>query len=297
MKISVVIPAHNEERYLGACLQSLLAQDFPGPFEIIVVDNDSTDCTAAVAAAFDVRVLCEPRRGVCVARQTGTAGARGQVVVSTDADTVFPQDWLSTIWQTFADDPTAVAATGVITFVDAPWWVRLTAVTFFGLNRRIFAYTGKVNYISGCNTAFRKHAWSGYNTDLTQGGDEFDLLQKLSARGPVVFQPKMHVRTSSRRFHHGFAYGLFVTVLWYYFVNYAIGKVTGKSPFGSYPPIRREPAKQRPVRALVRSAAAIAMIAASVATLIHPAAAQQIVKRTGARLESLAGKIQHHGWG
>jgi len=297
MKISIVIPAYNEERYLGACLGSLVAQDFPEPFEIIVVDNDSTDRTAAIAASFDVRVLTETRRGVCAARQAGTAVVRGQIVVSADADTIYPSNWLSTIWQTFADVPDAVAVTGAVTFVDAPWWVRLTAVTFFGVSRRFFIRTGRVNYMSGCNTAFRKEAWSGYKTDLTQGGDEFDLLQQLSARGPIVFQQNMRVRTSSRRFNRGFAYSLFVTVLWYYFVNYTVGRVTGRSPFGSYPPIRAELVRQSPVRGLVRSVVVAAMITASVATLIHPAAAHQIMKQTGARLESLAGKIQHLGSG
>ena len=47
-----MIPAYNEELYLGPCLQSLASQDFPGPVEVIVVDNNSTDRTAPVAASF-----------------------------------------------------------------------------------------------------------------------------------------------------------------------------------------------------------------------------------------------------
>lgn len=294
MKISVVIPAYNEEQYLGECLQSLMAQGYSEPFEIIVVDNGSTDRTAAIAGKLGVRVLSEPRRGVCAARQTGTVSARGDIVVSTDSDTVFPPDWLSTIARTFTDHPDAVAVTGPVTFVDAPWWGRALAGALFGINRAIFVRTGKVRHISGCNTAFRKDAWSGYQTGLTQGGDELDLLRQLSARGPVVFQQDMQVRTSSRRLHHGPAYHFFVTMLWYYFINYALGRWMGRSPFGSYSPVRKELARQSPVQVLVHSAAIIAMLGLALTGLIHPAAAQHIMKTTGTRIVSLADKIQHH---
>lgn len=293
MKISVVIPAYNEEQYLGACLQSLMAQDYSEPFEIIVADNGSTDRTAAIAREFGVRVLSEPRRGVCAARQTGTENARGDIVVSTDSDTVFPSGWLSTIARTFADHPGAVAVTGPVTFVDAPWWGRSLAGALFGINRAIFVRTGKVRHISGCNTAFRKGAWSGYQTRLTQGGDELDLLRQLSAHGPVVFRQDMLVETSSRRFHHGPAYHFFVTMLWYYFINYALGRWMGRSPFGSYSPVRTELRRQSPVRTLVHSAAIATVIALALTGLIHPAAAQHIMKTTGTHIVSLADKLQH----
>ena len=71
--LSVVIPAYNEGRYLVSCLQSLKAQEFDGPSEIIVVDNNSTDDTAAVARANGARVVFEAKRGVCadVGRASG----------------------------------------------------------------------------------------------------------------------------------------------------------------------------------------------------------------------------------
>src|SRR5487761_191941 len=85
-RFSVVIPACNEAEFLGDCLHSLLRQDFPGDYEIIVVDNNSTDGTAAVARSFGVPVPDVNRAGVCWARQSGTTLASGEIVVSTDAD-------------------------------------------------------------------------------------------------------------------------------------------------------------------------------------------------------------------
>lgn len=97
IRISVVVPAFNEEHYVAAALESLQGQECAPPYEIIVVDNDSSDDTAAVARRYGVTVLHEPQPGVCAARQRGTAAARGDIVVSTDADTVHPSDWLARI--------------------------------------------------------------------------------------------------------------------------------------------------------------------------------------------------------
>ena len=102
VRFSVVIPAYNEADYLSETLQSLRDQDFDGPYEVIVVDNHSTDETASVAATFGVRLLHEAERGVCAARQRGSAAAAGEIIVSTDADTVPPRNWLRSLDATFA---------------------------------------------------------------------------------------------------------------------------------------------------------------------------------------------------
>ncbi len=70
-RFSVVVPAFNEVDYLGRTLQSLLQQDFEGSYEVIVVDNNSTDGTAHLARGYGVRVVDEPEVGVCAARQRG----------------------------------------------------------------------------------------------------------------------------------------------------------------------------------------------------------------------------------
>ncbi|WP_442914193.1 glycosyltransferase [Kribbella sp. NBC_00359] len=97
----MVIPAFNEERLIGDCLQSLARQDFTGGHEVIVVDNNCTDDTAEIARLYGAIVVREETPGVCAARHRGTLTARGQIVVSSDADTVFGAGWLSRIAQTF----------------------------------------------------------------------------------------------------------------------------------------------------------------------------------------------------
>jgi glycosyltransferase involved in cell wall biosynthesis len=93
LRFSVVVPAYNEAAYLAGTLKALQRQDYGAPYEIIVVDNASTDGTAEIATGHGVRVVCEPEPGICQARQRGLVEARGQIVVSTDADTIQPPGW------------------------------------------------------------------------------------------------------------------------------------------------------------------------------------------------------------
>src|SRR5215212_155664 len=78
VRFSVIVPAYNEAAYLGRALDALQHQDYDGKYEIIVVDNNSTDATVAVAARCGVRVVSEPRQGVCAARQRGVDCAQAR---------------------------------------------------------------------------------------------------------------------------------------------------------------------------------------------------------------------------
>ena len=86
LKISVIVCAHNEARYLPACLHSVLAQSRV-PDQILVINNASTDQTSLVASAIPhVEVVDEPRKGLVVARETGRRHASGEVLIYLDAD-------------------------------------------------------------------------------------------------------------------------------------------------------------------------------------------------------------------
>ena len=87
--VSIVVPAYNAEGTVGACLRALLAQEGVGePYEVILVDDGSTDRTAEVAGGFGPRVsvIRQANRGAGAARNTGVAAARGEIVLFTDAD-------------------------------------------------------------------------------------------------------------------------------------------------------------------------------------------------------------------
>jgi glycosyltransferase involved in cell wall biosynthesis len=103
-RISIIIPAYNEERYLAQCLDSIAAQTVR-PYEVIVVDNNSTDKTAEIAGGYDfVKLVRERKQGIVYARNAGFNAARGAVLARTDADVVLPADWVARIAAFYADD-------------------------------------------------------------------------------------------------------------------------------------------------------------------------------------------------
>ncbi len=250
-RFSVVVPAVNEERYLGACLQSLSRQRVTGGFEVVVADNNSTDATGAVAASLGARVVAEPRAGVCWARQAGTDAARGEIVVSTDADTTFALDWLARIDERFRADPGLVAVAGPCRFVDGPWWAGVYTSVLFGVVHLVHRLTGRVLYASATNIAFRRAAWDGYDTSLTQGGDELAALRQLRRRGRIAFDLRNPTLTSSRRLRRGLLYNVFVTCLYYYLIGYALNRFAGRRVLGTAPEVREgAPASRRRVPVL-----------------------------------------------
>jgi glycosyltransferase involved in cell wall biosynthesis len=238
--ISVVIPAYNEQDFLGPCLKTLQYQSTDIEYEVIVVDNNSSDNTAKVAEEYGARVVYQPIQGVCAARQAGTEAAKGEIVISTDADATFHPDYLTNVMKKFAERPDASAIAGTPFYVDAPLWIFIYKPPLFAFSWIVYKITGSAGYISACNTAFKKKYWTGYNTALTQGGDEFGLLKQLKPKGHVVLDLNNPVNTSSRRLQRGFLYNFFVTLLTYYVLDYLLSKLSGRSMFGSAPAFRNK---------------------------------------------------------
>ena len=112
MTISVIVCAHNEARYLPACLHSVLAQSRI-PDELLVINNASTDGTPFVASQIPhVRVVDEARKGLVVARETGRRHASGDLLIYLDADCRAPLTWLERIERRFDRDAALVALSG-----------------------------------------------------------------------------------------------------------------------------------------------------------------------------------------
>lgn len=119
MKYSVIIPAYNEEASIAHCLEALTKQTIAEPFEVIVVDNRSTDATSAIARKFatklNLRVLYEKKQGRGAARATGFAAAKGDFLFSTDADAMVPPEWMESFVEFFMEHPDAAAVTSTAT--------------------------------------------------------------------------------------------------------------------------------------------------------------------------------------
>jgi peptidoglycan/xylan/chitin deacetylase (PgdA/CDA1 family)/GT2 family glycosyltransferase len=203
--VSVVIPAHNEEIYLFSCLESIGNQDYAGEYEVIVVDNASTDNTAQIARDWGARVVYESRRSPACARQKGAEVAKGKIVAFIDADTQAPAHWLSTIVWRFLCEPETVVISGPYAYNDAGEIARIASYGNFisiiidQLFRKAF---NKGSAVWGCNFAVRRSALmevGGFDTSIRFYGEEYELSLRLrnAGRGGVI--PRLFVLTSARR--------------------------------------------------------------------------------------------------
>lgn len=216
--VSVVIPAFNEERRLAKALRSIQKQTYKGAIEVIVVDNNSTDKTIAVAKKFGARVISETRRGVAYCRQSGFKAASGDLIASTDADTIVPKDWLKRFVDEFSRKQHAVAISGMYTFYDGSVPLRALTALF---NYPLFCI---FRWYSGANMIVRREAFfsiGGFNESINLSEDS-DLCVRLAKIGKVYRLPFSKVQTSARRFNQ---LGL-IGGLWDYSYTYAKVKLT-----------------------------------------------------------------------
>jgi glycosyltransferase involved in cell wall biosynthesis len=141
LTISVIVCAHNEERFIAPCLHSLLAQTRQ-PDEILLINNASSDRTGAVAAAVPgVRVIDEPRKGLVVARERGRREARGQLLVYVDADCRAPLTWLERIANRFESDTALMVQSGNYRFYAAHWYSAIETTSWLAVKCRLNGLT------------------------------------------------------------------------------------------------------------------------------------------------------------
>lgn len=209
-KISVIIPAYNEEQYLGAALQALEKQEYSREdFEIIVVDNASTDRTSDIAkeAGADL-VIFEPQKGTNRARQSGLEKSNGEIVAFLDADCVPEPWWLGRIEKKLKKNTcSAIAGSYMFSWEEGEtffiaqllyqWTVMPALASVMG---RIFR-KGGVLY-GGNFATLHKHLTQvrGIDTSFTFFGDDASIAKRLGKIGPVEFDPSLYVASSTRRF-------------------------------------------------------------------------------------------------
>lgn len=205
--ISVVVPAYNEEKYLAKNLSSIISQTYKN-FELIVVDNASTDKTVEIAKSFGAKVISCTKKGVGAARQAGFMSAKGEIIATTDADNILPDNWLKIINKAFEKDKKMVAYGGLFRFYSGPLSARIAIKYFtyfvFQIDRM---FSGKWSLIAQ-NMAVKKSAFLevGGFKDFKIGEDA-DLSQRLADVGKVKLDPHFLVYASGRRAKHGLWYG------------------------------------------------------------------------------------------
>ncbi|TDR79928.1 glycosyltransferase family 2 protein [Paludibacterium purpuratum] len=241
MKLSLIIPAYNEEGYLADCLRHVLAevarQSARGPFEVIVINNASTDRTAEIAAGFPaVRVVTEQKKGLTHARQRGLAEARGEILAYIDADTRMAHGWLGRVLDLYQARPDAVCVSGPYTYYDlAKFKSALVRLYWLMLAKPTYLFT---QYMAvGGNFAARRDALErigGFDTNIAFYGEDTNIARRLAEVGKVLFDLGLVMPTSARRLdEEGF-----VTTAMRYVVNFMSEVVLKRPSTSAYRDVR-----------------------------------------------------------
>jgi len=196
IKISVVVAARNEEENIGALLTSLQSQTYPLQLtEVIVVDDNSTDNTASIVKSFPFAKLVQlqfeninsyKKKAI----ETGVAAANGQMIVTTDADCVVPENWLKTL-AAFKEKTNAVfiaapvsmsCNSSVLQIFQALDFLVLQGITAASVRKKIH------NMCNGANLAYERNIFLAVNgfagIDHIASGDDMLLMQKIAEKHP-----------------------------------------------------------------------------------------------------------------
>jgi glycosyltransferase involved in cell wall biosynthesis len=203
MHLSIIIPAFNEERLIGRCLQSIstsVAANYKSGFtyEIIVVDNNSTDDTARLAREAGASVVFEPINHIGRARNTGAAEAQGDWLLFVDADSILSPGLLSEILR-LIEDGKSVGCGSTLRMEGLPWWVEWI-LKIWTVTSVMFHWAAGALIL--CRTdAFREIG--GFNQEL-YAADEITLSQQLRQWGrkrglEFVILTRFPLETSSRK--------------------------------------------------------------------------------------------------
>jgi cellulose synthase/poly-beta-1,6-N-acetylglucosamine synthase-like glycosyltransferase/peptidoglycan/xylan/chitin deacetylase (PgdA/CDA1 family) len=194
--ISVVVPAYNEAAGIAATVRSLVASDYLGDIEVIVVDDGSADATAAIVQAMrlgNVSVISQPNAGKPAALNRGIAAARHDILVLVDGDTVFQPDTLGRLADRLRD-PLVGAVSGNAKVGNRNGilgrWQHLEYVMGFNLDRRMFDVLGAIPTVPGAAGAFRRAALAAAG-GLSSGtlAEDTDLTMAICRSGwRVVYE-------------------------------------------------------------------------------------------------------------
>jgi GT2 family glycosyltransferase len=205
-RISVVVCSHNGARTIRDCCEGLRRLDYPD-YEVIVVDDGSTDDTAAIARHYDVRLIRTPNRGLSSARNTGLAAATGEIVAYLDDDAYPDPHWLTYLAATFLSTAHAgVGGPNIAPAGDGP--IAECVARSPGGPVHVLVTDREAEHIPGCNMAFRKsclEAIGGFDPRFRTAGDDVDLCWRLEDRGWTLgFHPAAmvwhHRRNSVRTY-------------------------------------------------------------------------------------------------
>lgn len=201
MKVSVVIPVYNEEKYIKNCLDSLVVQTV-APGEIIVVDNNCTDKSIEIVKTYkNVVVVKEEIQGMIAARNRGFNCARYDIIAKTDGDTVLPENWVENIIKDFSTNPKVVGISMPLQMNDLAVSEKNNSLFYLWMfiPRLLLGFYPTL----GPSYALRKIDWEAIKNNLCQDEkvthEDIDICLHLRKRGIIFHDRSNFIKTSARR--------------------------------------------------------------------------------------------------
>ncbi len=192
--VSVIIPAYNAEKTIRKCLEPLMSQDYAEEYEVIVVDDGSTDSTPHMVSEFNkVRLIKQENAGPAAARNKGAAEAEGEILLFTDADCVPEHNWISEMLKPFNENKEVFGVKGRYKTNQKEIVARFVQLEY----EDKYSYMLKDKYIDFIDTysgGFKKAVFlemKGYDTEFPVAcAEDVELSYRLSNRGyKMVFNP------------------------------------------------------------------------------------------------------------
>jgi GT2 family glycosyltransferase len=204
--ISVVVCSFNGERTIRDTCEGLARLTYPD-FEVIIVDDGSTDATAAIARGYGFRVISTENRGLASARNTGLQAAKGEIVAYIDDDAYPDPDWLRYLAHTFmSTDYAGVGGPNMAPSGDG--LVADAVANAPGGPVHVLLSDSEAEHIPGCNMAFRRECIEdigGFDSQFRSAGDDVDICWRLSESGRRIgFSPGAMVWHHARSSVHGY---------------------------------------------------------------------------------------------
>ncbi|MBU6276592.1 MAG: glycosyltransferase, partial [Planctomycetes bacterium] len=191
-RVSVVVCSYQGGRTLAQCLESLGGLDYPD-YEVILVDDGSTDDTPAIARRFpEVRVVRhETNLGLSASRNAGLAVATGAIVAYTDSDCFADPDWLTHLVHRL--ESTGADAVGGPNIAPDDGWLAASIAASPGQPTHVLESDQEAEHVPGCNMAFRRGALeeiNGFDPQFLRAGDDVDVCWRLQQAGHwITFAP------------------------------------------------------------------------------------------------------------
>jgi GT2 family glycosyltransferase len=182
--ISVIVCSYNGARTIRTCLENLLKMEYPN-FEVILINDGSTDATRTIAEQYGIRVISTENCGLSSARNTGLAAARGEIVAYTDDDAYPDRHWLTYLAHTFTTT-SYVGVGGPNIPPPGDGIIADCVANAPGGAMHVLLSDREAEHIPGCNMAFRKAALQnigGFDPQFRSAGDDVDICWRFQQNG------------------------------------------------------------------------------------------------------------------